>query len=99
MPTPFAEVWLTACRCLQRQLPLRSSTYSDMRKLSTNMPRKHLCFFPEELAKSEKGKSEGVFLYKYEQNPCRNGVVGGQICAKGPETCVNRTCGRRRGKL
>ena len=89
MPTPFAEVWLTACRCLQRPLLLRAApiAYHKLRQIA----RKHLCFFPE-ICKKREGKERGCFFVQIQQNPCRNGVVGGQTCAKGPETCVNRTC-------
>uniref|UniRef100_UPI003FF0488B hypothetical protein n=1 Tax=Faecalibacterium prausnitzii TaxID=853 RepID=UPI003FF0488B len=60
MPTPFAEVWLTACRCLQRPLLLRAApiAYHKLRQIA----RKHLCFFPE-ICKKREGKERGCFFF------------------------------------
>ena len=60
MPTPFAEVWLTACRCLQRPLLLRATpiAYHKLRQIA----RKHLCFFPG-ICKKREGKERGCFFF------------------------------------
>jgi hypothetical protein len=68
MPTPFAEVWLTACRCLQRPLLLQAApiAYHKLRQIA----RKHLCFFPEICKKARREGARVFFLlYKYSKTP------------------------------